>query len=502
MTDRENATADVAAQYKMYIDGLWVESETGEEFNDLNPASEESIGKFPKGNEQDVNKAVDAAEDALRGWSETPAPTRGKIVLKAAALLGQSKEFLAREITLEMGKVLLESRGEVQEAIDVAEYMAGEGRRLLGSTTTSELKDKFAMTIRKPIGVVGLISPWNFPISIPAQKMFPALVCGNTVVFKPSSDSPRCGVRLVEMLEKAGVPKGVANLVTGSGDSVGMPLVRHRKVRAISFTGNRDTGAEILKNAGIKRVGLELGGKNGTIVMDDADLDSALEGVLWGGYGTTGQRCTATSRAIVHEDVFKQFEEKLVERVRKLKLGNGLDPETDVGPLVNKAAQEKCERYVEIGLGEGAKILCGGRTSAGKGFFFEPTLFTECTVDMKAVQEEIFGPVVCLLRVADFEEAIDAVNSVEYGLSASVYTSNPRVIFKSIERIEAGVVYVNAPTIGAEVHLPFGGVKHSGTTREGGIEGILEFSETKTVYVDYSGKLQRAQIDVEPHEGR
>jgi aldehyde dehydrogenase (NAD+) len=457
----------------------------------------ERIGEFQKGNENDVNKAVDAAEDAFDKWSETPAPQRGKIILKAAQLLEQNKESLARELTEEMGKILVEARGDVQEAIDMALLMAGEGRRLFGYTTTSESKNKFAMTIRRPIGIVGLITPWNFPIAIPSWKIFPALVCGNTIVFKPSSDTPRCAIRFVEILEKAGVPKGVINMVTGPGGLTGVTLVRHKKVRAISFTGHKDTGAEILKQAGIKRVGLELGGKNGIIIMDDADLSLALDGVVWGGYGTTGQRCTAASRIIVHEKIFKKFEKMLAERVKKLRMGNGLDSKTDVGPLINKAAQEKSKNYVDIGLKEGAKLLVGGHIPQIKGFFFEPTLFTNCSIDMRIAQEEIFGPVVCLMSVKSLQEAIETVNSVEYGLSSAIYTNNIRNAFKAVEKIEAGLTYVNASTIGSEVHLPFGGVKQTGNVREGGILGIDEFSETKTVYVDYSGKLQRAQIDTE-----
>jgi aldehyde dehydrogenase (NAD+) len=419
------------------------------------------------------------------------------IILRAAQLLRKKKEELARLVTREMGKVIVEARGDVQEAIDMAEYMAGEGRRLFGVTTPSELRDKFCMTVRLPVGIFGLITPWNFPIAIPAWKIFPALICGNTVVFKPSSDTPLCAVKLVEILEKAGVPKGVVNLVTGPGSTVGMAIVKHEKVRGISFTGHRDTGKEILKEAGIKKVGLELGGKNGIIVMDDADLKLAVDGVIWGGYGTTGQRCTAASRVIVHEKIKEKFEEMLVNRIKKLRLGNGLNPKTDVGPLINKAAQEKSKKYVEIGLREGGKILIGGRIPNMKGFFFEPTLFTDCTIDMRIAQEEIFGPIVSLIPVKDFDEAIDAMNSIEYGLSSAIYTNDMRKAFLAIQRIEAGLTYVNSSTIGSEVHLPFGGVKHSGTAREGGIGAIEEFSEVKTVYIDYSGKLQKAQIDVE-----
>ena len=484
--------------FKLYIDGEWVKSSSGETFPSDNPAKPKQVlGFFQKGNEEDINRAVSAAEKAFQKWSQTPAPKRGSILLMAAQLLGENKETLAREMTLEMGKVLVESRGDVQEAIDITEYMAGEGRRLFGNTTPSELRKKFAMTIRMPIGVCGLITPWNFPIAIPAWKIMSALICGNTVVFKPSSDTPLCATRLVQMLEKAGLPKGVLNMVTGPGDSAGMTLVKNEKVRAVSFTGHKDTGAYILKEAGLKRVGLEMGGKNGIIIMDDANLDLALDGVIWGGYGTTGQRCTAASRVMVHEKIKQKFETMLVNRVRKLELGEGLKPGTDVGPLINKTAQEKSARYAQIGIDEGARLLIGGKKPKMDGFFFEPTLFTECSVDMRIAQEEIFGPIVSLIPVKDFDEAIGTINSIEYGLSSAIYTNDVSRAFEAITRIEAGITYINSSTIGSEVHLPFGGIKHTGIgAREGGIEGINEFSEIKTVYVDYSGKLQRAQIDL------
>jgi aldehyde dehydrogenase (NAD+) len=484
--------------FKLYIDGEWVESVSGETFPSDNPAKPKQVlGFFQKGNQEDINKAVDAAEKAFEEWSQTPAPKRGLILLRTAQLLRENKEALAREITMEMGKVLAESRGDVQEAIDITEYMAGEGRRLFGNTTPSELRKKFAMTIRMPIGVCGLITPWNFPMAIPAWKIMAALICGNTVVFKPSSDTPLCATRLVETLKKAGLPKGVLNMVTGPGDAAGMTLVRHEKVRAVSFTGHKDTGAYILKEAGLKRVGLEMGGKNGIIIMDDANLNLALDGVIWGGFGTTGQRCTAASRVIVHGKIRERFTTMLVNKIKKLKLGNGLEPKTNVGPLINKAAQEKSAKYVEIGKNEGAKLLTGGNIPKMDGFFFEPTLFTDCSIDMRIAQEEIFGPVVALISVKDFDEAIDAINSVEYGLSSAIYTNAVSRAFEAIARIEAGLTYINSSTIGSEVHLPFGGIKHTGIgAREGGIEGINEFSEIKIVYVDYSGKLQKAQINM------
>jgi len=481
--------------YKMYINGEWVNSETGETFTKINPANLEKVGDFQKGSEKDVKKAVNVAEDAFDKWSEMPAPKRGEILFKAGQLLKENKEELARIITQEMGKVLLEARGDVQEAIDMAFYMAGEGRRLFGRTTTSELREKFAMAVRRPLGICGLITPWNFPIAIPSWKLMPALICGNTIVLKPSSDTPLCAIKLTEILEKAGVPKGVVNLVTGSGEDVGMSIVRNDRVRSISFTGHRDTGSKILKEAGIKKVSLELGGKNPIIIMDDADLSLALDGVIWGGYGTTGQRCTAASRVIIHEKIKGKFEKMLVNRIKKLKLGNGLDKKTDVGPLVNKNAQEKSKNYVEIGLKEGCRLLVGGHIPEMKGFFFEPTLFTNCSMDMRIAKEEIFGPIVSIISTKNLEEAIELANSVEYGLSSSIYTNNIRNAFKAIEKLDAGLTYVNASTIGSEVHLPFGGIKHTGNAREAGWTAIEEFSDLKTVYIDYSGKFQRAQID-------
>jgi aldehyde dehydrogenase (NAD+) len=482
--------------HKMLIGGRWVNSSSGQTFESLNPATEKSLGKFQKGNSDDVKKAVLAAKKAYKKWKAVPAPKRGLILLKAAQMLRKNKEELARLVTQEMGKVLPEARGDIQEAIDTAEYFAGEGRRMFGHTTTSELPDRLAMTKRMPVGVYGLIAPWNFPVAIPSWKIFPCIICGNTLVIKPSSDTPLCAIRFIQILERAGVPKGVINLVTGSGREVGTPLVKNKDVNGISFTGSRVTGEQILRDAGVKKLGLELGGKNGIIVMDDADLKLALDGVIWGAYGTTGQRCTAASRVIVHEKIKKKFEKMLVSRIGKLRLGNGIQRATDVGPLINKAAMGKTHRYTEIGKHEGAKLLCGGRIPKRKGFFYEPTLFTNADTDMRIAQEEIFGPSMCMISVKSLDEAIETMNSISYGLSSSIYTKNMRNAFLAIDNIEAGLTYVNSSTIGSEVHLPFGGVKKTGNTREAGIEGINEFSETKTVYVDYSGKLQKAQIDV------
>lgn len=478
---------------KMYIGGKWVTADSY--FETRNPSNEMVIARFPLGNEKHVKMAVDAAEDAFEKWASMPPPKRGRILQNTADMLRKEKQRLGRLVATEMGKVMPEALGDVQEAIDIFEYMAGEGRRLLGHTTTSELRDKFSMTVRRPVGVMGLISPWNFPIAIPAWKLSPALVCGNTVVFKPSSDTPLCAYELVRILEKAGVPPGVVNFVTGPASSVGESIVTDRRIRGISFTGSKFTGEWIVKNAGLKKVGLELGGKNPIIVMDDADLKLALDGIIWGAFGTTGQRCTAASRVIVHSGIKKKLLSALIQRAKKMRLGNPVMRTTDVGPLINEGAQKKTENYVGIGKDEGARILCGGKKPKGKGFFFQPTIFDSVTKDMRIAQEEIFGPVLSVIEFNKLEDAIDIANSIEYGLSSSIYTRDVNNAFRSIERIEAGITYINSSTIGSEVHLPFGGVKATGHTREAGILGIDEFSNVKTVYVDYSGKLQKAQID-------
>jgi len=484
----------MALNGRMHIGGHWIGGDAY--FDDIDPATEKVLARFPVGTARDVDRAVAAARDALPGWSATPAPARARILLRIAEMLRGEKQRLGRLVATEMGKVMPEALGDVQEAIDTFEYFAGEGRRLFGHTTTSELKSKFCMTVRRPVGVVGLITPWNFPIAIPAWKLAPALVCGNTAVLKPSSDTPLCAYELVRILEKAGLPPGVVNFVTGPANTVGEAIVRHNGIEGLSFTGSRATGEWIVKNAGLKKVGLELGGKNPIIVMEDADLDLAVEGMLWGAFGTTGQRCTATSRVIAHRKIKEKLLSILVTRARMLRLGPGTAKTSDVGPLINKAAQEKTGRYVEIGKEEGAKMLCGGKRPGGKGFFYQPTVFTDVTPDMTIAKEEIFGPVLSVLEFERLDDAIDIANSVDYGLSSSIYTKDINSAFRAIERIEAGITYVNASTIGAEVHLPFGGVKGTGHTREAGILGIDEFSYMKTVYVDYSGKLQKAQIDV------
>src|SRR3989338_543923 len=482
--------------YKQYINGEWVNSSSKKTFTSKNPANPKDIlGVFQEGTSADVALAVAAAQKVFVQWSALPAPRRGDILFRVAVLLRQEKKKLGALVTREMGKQYIEGLADVQEAIDVEEYMGSEGRRFFGFTTPSELPQKFCMTVRRPLGVVGLITPWNFPIAIPAWKIMTALICGNTCVLKPSSDTPLCALTYVQLLEKAGVPPGVVNVVTGDGSLVGDALVVHPQVRALSFTGSKDVGAHVLAHAGIKKVGLEMGGKNAIIVMDDADLPLAVEGVLWGAFGTTGQRCTAASRVIVHKNVQKRFEQLLLAEIKKLKPGDGMH--YNFGPLVNQAALEKTEKYVQIGLQQGAQLLFGGkRISRLQGYFHQPTLFTHVHPSMRIAQEEIFGPVLSILTCTNLAHAIRIANNIEYGLSSALYTQNIRNAFLAIEHLDAGITYINSSTIGAEVHLPFGGVKKTGNgTREAGIYGIDEFSEVKTVYIDYSGKLQKAQID-------
>jgi aldehyde dehydrogenase (NAD+) len=489
--------------YKNYIDGKWVDANSGKTFKNINPADRnDCIGIFPYSDKSDVEMAINAARKAYPLWRSVPVPKRGEILLKAAQILVERKEELARTMTREMGKILKEARGDVQEAIDTGFYMASEGRRLFGHTTPSELPNKFCLTMRMPIGVCGLITPWNFPIAIPSWKIFPALLCGNTVVFKPASDTPASAVNFVEILIEAGVPKGVINLVHGTGENVGIPIVEHDDVDVISFTGSSEVGSKIYEIAGkkLKKVSLELGGKNAQIVMDDANLDLAVEGALWGAFGTTGQRCTATSRIILHKKIANEFIRMFLRGTEKIKIGNGLDETVEMGPVINKSQLEKIDNYVKIGIKEGAKLLTGGKIlDYGKyknGWFYAPTIFTNVEPKMRIAQEEIFGPVVVILIAKDFDEAIKIHNDCKYGLSSSIYTQDVNRACKAIRDLEAGITYINGPTIGAETHLPFGGIKNTGNGhREGGMTALEIFSEWKTIYIDYSGRLQRAQID-------
>jgi len=489
--------------YKNLIGGEWVASRTGKTFLDINPAnSDDIVGEFQSSSAADIDDAVAAAAEAWKTWRLTPAPKRAEILYKTGELLTQRKEQYAREMTREMGKVLAETRGDVQEAIDTAYYMAGEGRRLFGQTTPSELKSKFAMSVRMPVGVCGMIAPWNFPMAIPSWKLFPALVCGNTCVIKPAEDTPLSTYNLVQCLIDAGLPAGVVNVVTGFGPDAGAPIVSHPGVRAVSFTGSSEVGRIVGQTAAanFKPCSLEMGGKNAMIVLDDANLDLAVEGALWGAFGTTGQRCTATSRIILHKKIAAEFSEKLVARADALKVGDGLDESVQMGPQVNQQQIETSTRYCEIALKEGAKLITGGSVLEDglydKGHFFAPTVFASVKPGMRIAQEEVFGPVVSILECTTFDDAIAIANGIQYGLSTSLYSRDVNRAFRAMRDLEAGITYVNAPTIGAEVHLPFGGVKQTGNGHREGGTGALDFYTTwKSVYVDYSDKLQRAQID-------
>ena len=493
----------MAEAFNNFIGGKWGGAKSGETFENRNPANwREVLGVFPNSSKEDVDEAVKSAREGFEAWKEIPVPQRGEILKRIGDLLVERKEELARGMTQEMGKILDETRGDVQEGIDTAYYAAGEGRRLFGHTVPSELPNKFAMSVRRPIGVAAIITPWNFPMAIPTWKIFPALLCGNAVVFKPASDTPLTATKLVEIIVEAGVVPEAVNLVHGTGSGVGVPLVSHPDVDLISFTGSTGVGRSISRigGEGLKRVSLEMGGKNAQVVLDDADIDLALEGVLWGAFGTTGQRCTATSRLILQSGISERFLERLVEMTENLKLGSGLDQTVHVGPLINEDQRNIVHSYVEIGKEGGAKLLIGGEIAddedLASGWFYKPTIFSDVTRDMRIAREEIFGPVLSVLKVRDVDEAISVLNDTDYGLSSSLYTRDINAAFKVIEKFDAGITYINGPTIGAEAHLPFGGVKETGNGhREGGWTVYEFFSEIKTVYVDYSGRLQRAQID-------
>jgi len=488
-----------------FIGGEWVSAAGGKTFQSFNPAdTRQIVATVALSGTEDVDRATAAARKAFPAWRGMPAPRRGEILFRAGELLSREKGRLGELVTREMGKVSAEGLGDVQEAIDIAFYMAGEGRRLQGETVPSELPGKDCKSLRAPLGVVALITPWNFPIAIPAWKIFPALICGNTVILKPSSDTPACAAALVELLEKAGIPPGVVNLVHGSGEMAGEYLTTHPEVNAVSFTGSSIVGEKLEGMLGkIHRpMATEMGGKNAIIIMDDADLTLALEGVLWGGFGTTGQRCTAASRLVIHEKIYDRFVEMLAEAAARLRLGDGLEEDTDVGPIINERQQQKVLEYIRTGVSEGARLVTGGKPvttgACAHGYFIEPTVFADVTPTMRIAREEIFGPVVSAIKCADLDEAISIVNDVGYGLSSAIYSRDVNKTARAEHDLETGIVYVNASTIGAEIQLPFGGWKHSGSghPEAGGRGGAIDFySRVKVVYRDFSGKLQRAQID-------
>lgn len=487
-----------------YIAGQWVDALSGETFASTNPANGQLIGEAPKGGREDVEKAVAAAAEAFARWRKVPAPKRGEILFRVGRLLEQNKERLAQLLTREMGKVLPEARGDVQEAIDMAYYMGGEGRRLFGYTAPVELPDKFGMALRDPVGVVAVVTPWNFPIAIPSWKILPALVAGNTVVFKPASDTPILAIEFVRLFEEAGLPPGVLNIVTGPGGTVGETLVAHPAVRVVTFTGSTEAGKRVAALAAptLKKVCLELGGKNAVIVMDDADIDLAVDGILWSAFGTSGQRCTACSRVIVQKGVHRQLVDRLAARTEKLRLGDGLLETTDVGPIISRRALEGIHEYVGIGQAEGAVLATGGKIAAdgdlAQGNFYTPTIFDEVRPNMRLAQEEVFGPVLSVIEASDLGDAIRINNETAYGLSSSIFTANVNAAFEAIRDLSTGIVYINAGTIGAEIQFPFGGTRGTGNGhREAGQAAFEVFTEWKSVYVDYSGRLQRAQIDTD-----
>ena len=490
--------------YQNYIDGEWVSSATGETFENLNPAdTRDRIGRFALSRKEDVERAVAAAANAFDRWRRTPAPRRAEILFRLGEILIRNKDRFSRDMTREMGKVLKETGGDVQEAIDCTFYTAGEGRRLHGFTTPAEMPDKFAMCLRQPVGLCGLITPWNFPMAIPSWKLIPALVCGNTVVIKPAEDTPLSTINLVRACEEAGIPPGVVNVVTGFGDPAGSAIANDPAIRLISFTGSTSTGRRVAMACAERNAicSLEMGGKNVIIVMDDADIDLAVDGTVWGAFGTSGQRCTASSRVVIHKKVYKKFAQKLIERAQALRVGNGADPNIDMGPVINTQAVEKIMSYIRIGQEEdGATLATGGkrltRGDQANGFYIEPTVFADATPEMRISQEEIFGPVTTLIPANSLDEAVRIANGVKYGLSAAIYTQDVNRAFSAMNDMYTGIFYINSSTIGAEVHLPFGGTKNTGNGhREAGTQVLDIFTEWKSVYVDYSGKLQRAQID-------
>jgi alpha-ketoglutaric semialdehyde dehydrogenase len=485
-----------------FIGGKWVPARSGRTFPNVNPATGATLGQFPDSGPDDLDAAVAAARAAMRGWQLTPAPKRGEMLYRLGARIAEKKEELARAATREMGKILLETRGDVQEGVDMAYLAAGEGRRLYGVTTPSEMPNKWAMSVRVPVGVAGVITAWNFPFAVPTWKIFPALVSGNTVVFKPSEETPEMGWHLAKLLEEVGVPPGVFNVVHGNGPNVGWPMVQHPGVDVLSFTGSNAVGTRIATEGARlgKRVSLEMGGKNAVIVLDDADVSLAANAVAWGAFGTTGQRCTATSRVIVHERVHDELVKLVTQRAQAIRLGDGLLDGVEMGPLVNARQLERVSGYMKVGADEGAKVVAGGARARGEGlesgFFFQPTVLTDVRPDMRVAQEEIFGPVVGFVKVKSLEEAIAVNNGTPFGLSSSIFTANVNAAFTAMRDLATGIVYVNHGTTGAETHLPFGGTRATGNGhREAGHTMLDAFTEWKSVYVDFSGKVQRAQID-------
>src|SRR5713226_8252090 len=496
------ATATTTAQIcRNFINGRWVESGSTRTVERRNPANlDEVIGLAPLSTREETREAIAAARAAFAAWRDTPAPVRGRVIAKAAILMEQQKEELARILTREEGKTFKDSLGEVQKSVNILEFMAGESRRLGGETLPSELPKNFAYTLKQPLGVVAAITPWNFPVSIPVWKISPALVAGNTVVFKPATLTPFTGAKVVEIFEQAGAPAGVLNMVVGSGSQVGDELLLHPDVRAISFTGSNEVGSELYAQGArrMKKCQCEMGGKNPLVILSDADLPLAVESTVFGAFASNGQRCTATSRVIIEESVADKFVQLLVERTSKLRTGNGLEPGIDMGPAVDESQLRTDLRYIEIGKKE-AKLLLGGERLTGgvydRGYFVPPTVFDHVAPSSTIAQDEIFGPVLSIIRARDLYESLPVANSVRYGLSSSLYSNDAAKIFEFIDRIETGITHVNSPTVGGEAQLPFGGMKATGVgMREMGRGAIDFFTELKAVYIDFTGRRRESNI--------
>ncbi len=488
--------------YRNFINGQWIESASSKTAENINPANTDDVlGTIKQATREEARSAVEAASEAFREWRMTPAPTRGRIVARAARLLEDEKEALAQLLTREEGKTIAESRGELQRSINVTEFCAGEARRLNGETIQSELPSNFAYTIKQPLGVVACVTPWNFPVAIPIWKIAPALVAGNTVVFKPASLTPATAVRIVEIFEAAGIPKGVLNLIIGSGSEAGDEIISHRAVRAVSFTGSNDVGIRMYEQVSRRgaKVQCEMGGKNPVVVLEDADLDLAVESTAQGAFGSSGQRCTATSRAVVVNDVADEFVSRIVKRAESMRIGDGSKAETEMGPSVDEGQFKTVLDYIGIGREDGAELKCGGERATGddldKGYFVRPTVFDRVTTDMRIAREEIFGPVLSVLRVKDFDEAMRVANDSEYGLSSSIFSNDAARIFRFVDEIETGMTHINSPTTGGEAHIPFGGIKATGIgDREQGSTALDFYTELKVVYVDYTGRKREGNL--------
>ena len=488
--------------YRNFINGKWVESNSSRTIVNINPANTDDIlGTVRQATRDEARAAVEAAVESFSSWRATPAPTRGRIVARAARLMAEHKEELAEILTREEGKTIAESRGELQRSINVAEFCAGESRRMNGETIQSELPLNFAYTIKQPLGVVACVTPWNFPVAIPVWKIAPALVAGNTVVFKPATLTPATAVRIVELLEEAGVPAGVLNLVLGSGSDAGDEIINHPAVKAVSFTGSNPVGIRLYEQVSRRgaKVQCEMGGKNPVLIMEDADLDLAVESTAQGAFGSSGQRCTATSRAVVVNEVAEEFVERIAARAKSMRIGAGGEPATEMGPSVDESQFKTVLRYIDIGREDGATLVCGGSRATGngldKGYFVHPTVFDHVTPDMRIAREEIFGPVLSVLRVKNFDEAMQAANDCEYGLSSAIFTNDAARIFRFVDEIETGMTHINSPTTGGEAHIPFGGVKGTGIgDREQGSTALDFYTELKVVYVDYTGRKREGNL--------